>query len=183
MKKIIWKIEPLGLPLVLRHCKKCGKTSEFSCSGQFRVNAQRKYLDIWLIYKCAKCDTTWNAALYSRVSSQTLSTGLLERFYSNDERLARQYAVDFQFLKGNGAEALLPSYAVSGDIPVSGEMSEVEIQSEYPFPVKVSALVRDKLCLSQKDYQQLVAEGKIRDSSGRDMRKCRLKKGTVLIFE
>ena len=70
MKKIIWKIEPLGLPLVLRHCKKCGKTAEFICSGQFRVNAQRKYLDIWLIYKCAKCDTTWNAAVYSRVSPQ-----------------------------------------------------------------------------------------------------------------
>lgn len=183
MKKIIWKIEPLGLPLVLRHCKKCGKTSEFSCSGQFRVNAQRKYLDIWLIYKCAKCDTTWNAAVYSRVSPQALNANLLEGFYSNEEGLARQYAMDFQFLKGNGADVLRPSCSVLGDIPASGEVSEVEIQSEYPFPVKVSALVRDKLCLSQKDYQQLVAEGKIRDSSGRDMRKCRLKKGTVLIFE
>ena len=109
MKKIIWKIEPLGLPLVLRHCKKCGKTSEFSCSGQFRVNAQRKYLDIWLIYKCAKCDTTWNAAVYSRVSPQALNANLLEGFYSNEEGLARQYAMDFQFLKGNGADVLRPS--------------------------------------------------------------------------
>ena len=148
MKKIIWKIEPLGLPLVLRHCKKCGKTSEFSCSGQFRVNAQRKYLDIWLIYKCAKCDTTWNAAVYSRVSPQALNANLLE-----------------------------------GDIPASGEVSEVEIQSEYPFPVKVSTLVRDKLCLSQKDYLERVTEGKIRSSAGQDLRKCRLKNGMVLIFQ
>lgn len=183
MKKIIWKIEPLGLPLALRHCKKCGKTSEFSCSGQFRVNAQRKYLDIWLIYKCAKCDTTWNAAVYSRVSPQALNANLLEGFYSNEEGLARQYAMDFQFLKGNGADVLRPSCSVLGDIPASGEVSEVEIQSEYPFPVKVSTLVRDKLYLSQKDYLERVTEGKIRSSAGHDLRKCRLKNGMVLIFQ
>ena len=112
-----------------------------------------------------------------------MNADLLEGFYSNEEGLARQYAMDFQFLKENGADVLTPSCSVLGDIPVSGEMSEVEIQSEYPLPIKVSALVRDKLCLSQKDYLERVTEGKIRSSAGQDLRKCRLKNGMVLIFQ
>ena len=35
MKKIIWKIEPLGLPLVLRHCKKCGKRQSLAVRDNF----------------------------------------------------------------------------------------------------------------------------------------------------
>lgn len=182
MKKIIWRIEALEPPLVSRHCKKCGKKEKFTCSGQFRVNAQRKYLDIWLIYKCVKCDTTWNAAVYSRVSPQTLNHGLLEGFYSNDEKLARQYALNFQFLRRNGAEVVPTRCSVSGDMPVSGEVSEVELQTEYVLPVKVSTLVRDKLCLSQKHYLEMVAEEKIKCGSGQDLRKCRVKNGITLIF-
>ena len=50
---IIWDIRYCDLPAVLRYCKKCRKKSEYICSGEFRVNAQQKVLDILLIYKCA----------------------------------------------------------------------------------------------------------------------------------
>ena len=182
MKKIIWKIEVPEPPEVLRHCKRCGRKTAFICSGQFRINAQRKQLDIWLIYKCKNCDATWNAAVYSRVSPGALNAGLLERFHRNDEGLVRQYAMDFQFLKGNGAEVCRPSYSILGDNPVPGETVEVEIQSAYPLPVKISTLVRDKLQLSQKSYLRLISEGSLKSVSCQDLRKCRLKKDMVLIF-
>ena len=85
MEKIVWEIQYLSILPVLRYCKKCGKKSTFTCSGQFRINAQRRCLDIWLIYKCSSCDTTWNATIYSRVSPQSLPMGLLDNFYKNDE--------------------------------------------------------------------------------------------------
>ena len=77
MKNIIWDIEYNSTPSVIQYCKKCGKRTEYISSGQFRVNAQRKYLDTWLIYKCSNCDTTWNAAIYSRINPQNISGQLL----------------------------------------------------------------------------------------------------------
>ena len=108
MKKIIWEVQLLSVPPVLKYCKKCGGKSPFVCSGQFRVNAQRKYLDIWLIYKCANCDTTWNATLYSRISPQALAPDLLEAFYKNDQTMAEQYAMNFDLLRRNGVEVGFP---------------------------------------------------------------------------
>ena len=92
---VIWKIEYCAPPAVLRYCKKCGKKEEYLCSGEFRVNAQQKNLDIWLIYKCNHCNTTWNSAIYSRVSPQKLGADLLERFYKNDE--SWQYSMRWIF--------------------------------------------------------------------------------------
>lgn len=84
MKKILWEIQYLSLPLVSKHCKKCGEKSRFSCSEKFRVNARRRSLDIWLIYNCLNCDTSWNARVYSHISPQSkngwilsLSSGML----------------------------------------------------------------------------------------------------------
>lgn len=76
MKKITWEIQYFSLPLVSKHCKKCGKKTKFSCSEKFRVNAQRRALDIWLIYNCLDCDTTWNARVYAHISPQSLNTQL-----------------------------------------------------------------------------------------------------------
>ena len=98
MKKIVWEIEYFSLPPVIKYCKKCREKKAFICSGQFRVNAQRKSLDIWLIYKCSSCDTTWNATLYSRISPQSLNPELLEAFHRNDEMLIEQFAMNADLL-------------------------------------------------------------------------------------
>ncbi|MCC8027621.1 MAG: DUF1062 domain-containing protein [Clostridium sp.] len=91
---ITWDIQYCDLPAVLRRCKKCGKKSEYGCSGEFRVNAQQQALDIWLIYKCVHCNTTWNSTIFSRISPQKLGADLLEGFSCNDKNLAMQYATD-----------------------------------------------------------------------------------------
>ncbi|MBM6804880.1 DUF1062 domain-containing protein, partial [Mediterraneibacter glycyrrhizinilyticus] len=109
MKKIVWEIEYFSLPPVIKCCKKCREKKAFICSGQFRVNAQRKSLDIWLIYKCSSCDTTWNATLYSRISPQSLNPELLEAFHRNDEMLIEQFAMNADLLHKNGFEMGLPS--------------------------------------------------------------------------
>lgn len=182
MMKIIWEVQYLSLPPVIRYCKKCGRKMEFVCSGQFRVNAQRRYLDIWLIYKCSSCETTWNAAVYSRISPQALSAELLDKFHENDKELAKQYAMNGAFLHENGAEAGLPEYSVSGESFSLDEEIELTIKSEYDIPIKVSSIVRDKLNLSRREYTQMVLEGKIRGVSGEDLGKCRVRRGIVLRF-
>lgn len=183
MKKIIWEVQSLSLLPVLKYCKKCGRKNLFACSRQFRVNAQRRYLDIWLIYKCCDCNTTWNAAVYSRISPQAIKPQLLDEFYKNDNELVEKYAMDSQFLQENGAEVGLPQYSVIGDCFSLNETVQLEIKSKYSLSVKVSSVVRSKLLLSEKEYLQLITSGKIKSFPNQDLKKCKLKEGVTLVFD
>lgn len=182
MKKIVWEVEYLSLPPVFKYCKKCREKKEFICSGQFRVNAQRKSLDIWLIYKCSSCDTTWNATLYSRISPQSLNPELLEAFHGNDEMLVEQFAMNTDLLQKNGVEIGLPSYSIIGEDFSPTEAVTLEIKSKYSVPIKVAAIIREKLHLSQKDYSQLIDSEKIKSIPELDLYKCKLKSGITLVF-
>lgn len=182
MEKKTWEIQILSPPHILKYCKKCGKKVEFTCSGQFRINAQRRCLDVWLIYKCIHCSATWNAAVFSRVSPQSIPAELLDGFHSNDEALAERYAMDIAFLRRNGVEAEPPQYSVTGDSFSLHEAVELEIKTAYPLPIRVSSLIRAKLQLSQKEYLQLVTNGIIQSIPNQDLQKCRLNGGITLIF-
>lgn len=182
MKKKMWEIQFLSTPNVLRYCKKCGKKIIFTCSGQFRVNAQRKCLDIWLIYKCSKCNATWNATVYSRISPQSLNSKILDSFYKNDKKLIEKYAMDSGFIQRNGAEIELPQYLIKGDSFSLNEEVELEIKSEHYLPIKISSLVREKFHISQKEYLQLISDGKIKGILNQDLQKSKLKNDTILIF-
>lgn len=183
MKKIIWEVQSLSLLPVLKYCKKCGRKNLFACSQQFRVNAQRRYLDIWLIYKCCDCNTTWNATVYSRISPQSIKPQLLDGFYKNDNELVEKYAMDSQFLQENGVEVGLPQYSVIGDCFSLNETVQLEIKSKYSLSIKVSSVVRSKLLLSEKEYLQLITSGKIKSFPNQDLKKCKLKEGVTLVFD
>ena len=71
-------------------------TSErpFVSSGKFRMNANGRRLDVWLIYKCPACGTTWNMEVVARTPVSELSPGRLRAYESNDPAAARAYACD-----------------------------------------------------------------------------------------
>lgn len=178
---ITWDIQYCDLPTVLRYCKKCGKKSAYVCSEEFRVNAQQKALDIWLIYKCVHCNTTWNSTIYSRVSPQKLGAALLEQFHSNDKNLAAQYAMDISLLKRNGAEIKLPVFQVIGKDISLEKAVHVKIQSQYILPLKVSSILRSKLGISQRELDALLLNGRILSDAGQDLRKCKLSSSEFMI--
>lgn len=180
MKKNIWNILYLTPPHVLRYCKKCGKKTEFFSSGLFRVNAQRKYLDIWLIYKCNCCETTWNATVSSRVTPQSVPSGLLEKYTNNDRDLAEKYAMNIDFLHKNGAEIVLPDYRIDGDCLQDQKVQLLEIKNQFPVPVKLSAIIRKKLNLSQKQYLNVIESEKIKSTLPLDFHKFKLKNSIIL---
>ncbi len=182
MKKIIWEVQSLSLLPVLKYCKKCGRKNLFACSRQFRVNAQRRYLDIWLIYKCCDCNTTWNATVYSRISPQALKPERLDGFYKNNNELVEKYAMNSQFLQENGVEVSSPQYSVIGDCFSLNEAVQLEIKNKYSLSVKVSSVVRSKLLLSEKEYLQLITRGKIKSIPDQDLKKCKIKGGVTLVF-
>ncbi len=79
-------------PASTRPCGKCGKQTDHICSGKFRVNANGKCLDVWLIYRCERCNNLWNMPIYSRVKPQSIPTELYQAFLENDEEVALEYA-------------------------------------------------------------------------------------------
>ena len=115
MRRVTWEVQCHSLLPVWRYCKKCGETKTFICSEQFRVNAQKKLLDIWLIYRCSNCGTSWNAEVGSRISPRALDSGTLEGFCRNDKELVRKFAMDSGFLRRNGVKAGRPDYSIAGE--------------------------------------------------------------------
>lgn len=183
MKKIIWEAGFASPPPVLRYCKKCRRKMEYASSGQFRVNAQGKNLDIWLIYKCPACEATWNAAVYSRVSPKALDPELLERFYANDEDLARMYAMNIDFLRRNGGEVGMGEYEVRGEDLDFTEPVEVHIIFKEPVKVKTGTLLRRKLGVSRKRFEELVADGSVTCVEGEKMGKGKWNREIVVLID
>lgn len=157
-----WCARPEGLAKVIKYCGHCGRKTAFYCSQNFRVNAQKKTLDVWLIYKCEACDATWNMEILSRVNPRAIEASLYEGFMKNDFELARQYASDASILAKNRAEADFDalSFIVDGEIPRGGEEAFIELTCD--FGARLDKLLAHKLCLSRNTVQKLMEAGNIR---------------------
>ena len=56
------------------------------------MNAQKKNIDVWLIYRCVKCDNTCNITLLSRTKPDLIDKVLFHSFSMNDWKAAWKYA-------------------------------------------------------------------------------------------
>lgn len=170
-------------PAVLHYCKKCGTKTKFHSSGLFRINAQRKALDIWLIYRCHTCDTTWNFTIASRIRPDRLDKRLLERFHRNDRALALQHACDTAKLQQNGALPDPFHITVTGPVPEMQQDAELHLHTTFPVPFKPSAVLHQKLKLSHRVLEQLEESGQLVCTDGRPLKRTRLSQETILLLQ
>lgn len=182
MEMIFWEVKYSSPPKTIHYCKKCGMKTEHKSSGLFRVNAQQKSLDIWLIYKCVHCKGTWNLTIYSRINPKNIHGDLLNKFIGNDSALAQQCAMDAALLKKNGAEIDEPLYSVIGDAVDFTRDIQIKIVSQYPTKVKASKILRGKLSLSKKDFDEMVSSGIICLENGADIHKCKMQHDIVVLI-
>ncbi len=73
-----------GYQRIAKRYPSCNVKREFSPSDAFRINSQKKMLNIWSIYKCTHCDYTWNISLFSRLHVSKIDRELHHRLMSND---------------------------------------------------------------------------------------------------
>ncbi len=172
-----WRARPESLPRVIKYCGRCGCKTPFYCSNSFRVNAQKKTLDVWLIYKCEVCDATWNMEIFSRVSPHAMKRELYEGFLKNNAGLAARYASDASVLAKNRAEADFDALAfiVEGELPGEGEEAEIVLTCD--FGARLDKLLAQKLNLSRSAVQKLMETGGIRiaDGTAKSMKNLRVK--------
>lgn len=97
--RIRWAIVPKTAPRPLINCNRCGGLKAYHSSGKFRVNANGKRIDAWLIYRCIDCDNSWNFGILERRNRCDIEPELLRALESNDPTLARRHAFDVVALR------------------------------------------------------------------------------------
>jgi len=175
-KQTTWRIIPESTPNIIKPCSKCNRKSEYYCSEKFRVNANQSRVDIWLIYKCHKCDSTWKLAIKKGIRPRDLPAGLFDRFINNDSELAWQYAFDRNFLKQHNCVIDYASvkYTIEGNSPHSGPQW-VHIQSPYCFDLKLGVLLANALSTTVGQIKKHVESGVISITPEIDIMKHRIK--------
>lgn len=97
--RVRWTVTSKDAPQPLIACNRCGCIKPFQSSGKFRLNAQGKRLDAWLIYNCTSCQNTWNCPIWERVNIRETDPALLEALQLNDQVLSKSLAFDIKQLR------------------------------------------------------------------------------------
>jgi hypothetical protein len=90
----LWRVEPLAVPPLAAACPHCRASERFASAGRFRVNANQARLDVWLLYRCERCDHTLKRRLHRRVPVGAIAKDRLEAYFRDDPELARAHAFE-----------------------------------------------------------------------------------------
>lgn len=106
---VLWTVVSAVPPRPLLHCSRCDRERGFVSSGRFRLNANGKRLDAWLVYRCGVCDDSFNRPVFERRRRSEIEPDLIEALHRNDPALARRIAFYLSGRWANGFEASEPA--------------------------------------------------------------------------
>jgi len=158
--RIHWAIAPKTAPRPLINCNRCGTVKSYCSSGKFRVNANGKRIDVWLIYRCIDCDNSWNFGIFERCNRRDIEPALLQALESNDPALARRHAFDVVTLRNRiGRIEEFPDVAVHkrrlGDAGEAATVLELQLGLEMPTSLRLDRLLAGELGISRSRLQAL----------------------------
>ncbi|MER9333701.1 DUF1062 domain-containing protein [Mesorhizobium sp. M0293] len=158
--RIHWAIAPQTPPRPLINCNRCGTVKAYCSSGKFRVNANGKRIDVWLIYRCIDCDNSWNFGIFERCNRRDIEPALLQALESNDPALARCHAFDVVALRNRiGRVEEFPDVAVHkcrlGGIRETATALELQLRLEMSTSLRLDRLLASELGISRSRLQAL----------------------------
>lgn len=167
LKKYQWELIPENLPMVKRCCPKCNEKTHHINSEKFRINANKNSIDIWLVYKCEKCKSTWNMTIFERIKPCSIHKDEYDKFLSNDTELARKYAFNPSIYSKNKAETILEhiNYKLVQKkletYPIEENKLVIELVCKYPIELRVDKLLSDNFGISRSKTITLHKKGVI----------------------
>ncbi|MEU4242747.1 DUF1062 domain-containing protein [Actinoplanes sp. NPDC026619] len=154
---------PVCLPLVRRRCHACG-AGRFRASGKFRINANHKLLDVWLLALCTACGDTVKITVMERVNVRSVPPDLLDRLHHNDLGLVASLLQDPIVQRRNrialdwdGAWRL----DTGGREHLDCEVIDIAVRFAARIPVRPVRLIADGYGLSRAEVDQLIVAGKL----------------------
>ena len=164
--RVLWTVVAQDTPQPLLRCSRCGRERPFRSSGRFRLNAQGRRIDAWLIYKCMACDDTWNRPLLERRPLAGVAPALLDALQRNDAALAQSVGFDTAGLRRHCAAIEVPDDDALHKTVVShpaGTVHRLEIRLAVPHPtaLRLDRLLVRELGLSRARLQALCADKRL----------------------
>ena len=192
VKHFIWQIVPDSTPLFKKKCSRCKSVNYFYCSDRFRMNSQKRYTDVWLIYRCEKCDNTHYVTILSRTRPELIDRDLYDGFMINDERMAWRYAFDMETMRKNNIEAdhSRIEYEIRGEVAGLKDMAgmvedviEIRIGTDFDLELKLTTLIRRCFDISLNGLDYMLCAGVLSVLPSVGMKKARVRDGIrILIY-
>lgn len=158
-----WTVVPTCLPLVLRRCHTCA-SERFRASGKFRVNANHKLLDAWLLVLCTACGDTAKLAVLERLNVRSVRPELLDRLHHNDAGLTAELLQDPAVRRRNRIAVDWDNawrLDTGGSDHLDREVIDVSVRFAARIPVRPARLIAEGCGLSRAEVDRLVAEEKL----------------------
>ncbi|WP_250037191.1 DUF1062 domain-containing protein [Paractinoplanes maris] len=156
-----WTVVPTRLPLVRRRCHACG-SERFRADGKFRLNANHKLLDAWLLVLCVRCGETVKLTILERVTVRSVRPELLARLHDNDPRLAAELLQD-PIVQRRNRFALDWDDAwrldTGGSDHRDSEVLDVAVHFLARIPLRPVRLIAEGCDLSRAEVERLIKEG------------------------
>lgn len=187
---ITWEVKVKNTPLLIKKCSHCD-SDRFYCSDKFRMNAQKKNIDVWLIYKCVKCDNTCNLTLLSRSKPDLIDKTLFHSFSMNDKDTAWKYAFSTEMERKNNLRLdygsveyeIIPNTSLEDLLNLSNEVIKIHIKCELEFDLKLSSLIRRCFSLSANQVKRMFEDGIITITSNKPPQKHKVKDGDMILIQ
>lgn len=187
---ITWEVKVNNTPLLIKKCSHCD-SDRFYCSDKFRMNAQKKNIDVWLIYRCVKCDNTCNLTLLSRSKPDLIDKTLFHSFSMNDKDTAWKYAFSTEMERKNNLRLdydsveyeVIPNTSLEDLLNLSNEVIKIHIKCELEFDLKLSSLIRRCFSLSANQVKRMFEDGIITITSNKPPQKHKVKDGDMILIQ
>ncbi|MER5891830.1 DUF1062 domain-containing protein [Streptomyces sp. NPDC001876] len=154
---------PTCLPIVLRRCHRCA-SGRFRANGKFRVNANHKLLDAWLLALCTGCGDTTKLAVLERMNVRSVRPEFLNLLHSNDPGLAAELLQDPVVRRRNRiALDWDDAWRLDSGAPHQPESEAIEVSVRFAarIPVRPVRLIAEGFGLSRAEAGRLLAEGNL----------------------
>jgi hypothetical protein len=158
-----WLVCPTGLPLIRRRCLRCS-SARYRAHGKFRVNANHKLLDVWLLALCVGCGETIKLTVLERVHVRTIDPSALNRFHNNDVELAAKLLADPGLQRRNGVsldwDGAWTLRKTTVDV-AEAEVIDTSVRFVQRIPIRLTRLLSVGLEVSRSEVERLVADGNL----------------------
>ncbi|MEV2275579.1 DUF1062 domain-containing protein [Nocardiopsis sp. NPDC049922] len=154
-----WVVRRTRLPLLSLRCVDCRSESATTGEGRFRVNANGKLLDVWLLVRCVSCDRTSKLTVHERAPVRSFDPTELDGYHANDPEVVAATLLDPLLaqrnrftLDWNGAWRL----KTPPTRPDQAWPLHVEVVFTDPVPVRPERLIAQGLGLSRNEVLRRV---------------------------
>ncbi|WP_344856459.1 DUF1062 domain-containing protein [Planomonospora alba] len=149
-----WVVRRTRLPLLWLRCVGCRSESATTGEGRFRVNANGKLLDVWLLVRCVSCGRTGKLTVHERTPVGSFDPAELDGYRAHDPELVASRLLD-PLLARRNRFTLDWKDAWRLDTPPArpGEAWPVQVEVVFadPVPVRPERLIAQGLGLSRSE--------------------------------